>query len=207
MAESLADKLKRLAAEKKLRAAQAQAQAVASVQPAESESGTESEPAKQGISNEPEESRVAATKESACAASNEVPAGTTGTAIAISGLPERSKDPDSSPEPESVSPDLSGDVSVPAVTSSEHPLAMQFAELEAALLAKDPEFKTILRQVHRHLGQDAELVTMMSEAEVQLVVTGMVVFSTMEIVEPAKEKAAKSAVAKAKKAVITADDL
>lgn len=95
----------------------------------------------------------------------------------------------------------------PTKAPSDHPLAMQFAELELALNAKDPQFPTILRQIHRHLGQDAELVTMMTEEEVQLIVTGMVVFAQAEIVEPAKAKAAKAAVTKAGKKAITADDL
>lgn len=94
-----------------------------------------------------------------------------------------------------------------SITTSDHPLAMQFAELEQALNAKDPQFPTILRQIHRHLGQDAALVTQMTEEEIQLIVTGMVVYAQAEIVEPAKAKTAKAAVAKAKKAVITADDL
>lgn len=94
-----------------------------------------------------------------------------------------------------------------SITTSDHPLAMQFAELEQALNAKDPQFPTILRQIHRQLGQDAELVTQMSEEEIQLIVTGMVVYANAEIVEPAKVKAAKSAVAKAGKKPITADDL
>ena len=92
-------------------------------------------------------------------------------------------------------------------TSSDHPLAMQFAELEQLLLARDPEFKVILRQVHRHLGQDAELVTQMTEEEISLVVTGLVLFANTEIVEVAKAKSVKKAVAEAKKKVISADDL
>lgn len=94
-----------------------------------------------------------------------------------------------------------------SVTTSSHPLAMQFAELEAALNEKDSQFPTILRQIHRQLGQDAELVTQMTEEEIQLIVTGMVVYAQAEIVEPAKAKAAKSAVTKASKKTITADDL
>jgi hypothetical protein len=89
----------------------------------------------------------------------------------------------------------------------EHPLAMQFAELEAALLARDPTFKTILRQVHQHLGKDPELVTMMTEEEVAMIVGGLVLFANTEIVEPAKAKGVKKAVAAAKKVVISADDL
>jgi hypothetical protein len=90
-------------------------------------------------------------------------------------------------------------------TPSSHPLAMQFAEMESALLTADPTFKTILRDVHRHLGKDPDLVTLMTEAEVALVVKGLVVFANAEVVEPAKAKAVKAAAKTMKN--ISADDL
>lgn len=90
---------------------------------------------------------------------------------------------------------------------STHPLAMQFAELEQALDSTDPAFKTKLRDIHRHLGQDPDLVTQMTEAEIALVVKGLVIFANAEIVEPAKAKTVKAATAAAKKKVISADDL
>lgn len=90
---------------------------------------------------------------------------------------------------------------------TDHPLAMKFAELEETLLARDPQFKVILRDIHRHLGQDAELVTQMTEEEIAMVVTGLVLFANTEIVEVAKAKSVKKAVAEAKKKVISADDL
>lgn len=93
------------------------------------------------------------------------------------------------------------------IGTSSHPLAMQFAELEQALLAKDPEFKNILRQIHRHLGQEPELVTQMTEEEIQMVVSGLVVFANAEIVAPAAAKTAKAKIAAAKKQPISADDL
>lgn len=92
-------------------------------------------------------------------------------------------------------------------TESTHPLAMAFAELEAGLLARDPEFKTKLRDIHRHLGREPELVTQMTEAEIALIVTGMAVFANAEIVEPAAKKAGKAAVKAASRVVISADDL
>lgn len=90
-------------------------------------------------------------------------------------------------------------------TPSSHPLAMQFAEMESALLTADPTFKTILRDVHRHLGKDPDLVTLMTEAEVALVVKGLIVFANAEVVEPAKAKAVKAAAKTMKN--ISADDL
>lgn len=92
-------------------------------------------------------------------------------------------------------------------SSSKHPLAMEFAELEQALLTKDPSFKTILRQVHRHLATDPDLVTQMTEAEIQSIVSGLVVMANAEVVEPAKAKTLKAKVAAAKKATIDVDDL
>ena len=92
-------------------------------------------------------------------------------------------------------------------TTFEHPLSMQFAEMEQALLSADPTFKTILRDVHRQLGNDPELVTMMTEDEIQLVVRGLIVHAKAEIIEPAKAKTVKKAVAEAKKKAISADDL
>lgn len=95
----------------------------------------------------------------------------------------------------------------PTSNLSTHPLAMQFAELEAALLAQQPEFKTILRQIHRHLGQEPELVTQMTEQEIQLIVSGLVVFANAEIVAPAAAKTTKAKITAAKKVPISADDL
>lgn len=87
-----------------------------------------------------------------------------------------------------------------ARSASNHPLAMQFAELEQGILARDPQFKTILRDIHRQLGTEPELVTQMTEAEIALVVQGLVQRAQEEIVTPAATKAAK-------KKVITVDDL
>lgn len=92
-------------------------------------------------------------------------------------------------------------------TPSNHPLAMQFAELESLLTVDDSQFKVLLRDIHRHLGMEPDLVTMMTEDEVALVVKGMVHLANAEIIEPGKAKQAKASVAAAKKKVITEDDL
>lgn len=94
-----------------------------------------------------------------------------------------------------------------STSRSSHPLAMEFAEMEAALLSKDPEFKMILRNIHRHLATDPDLVTQMTEEEIQSVVSGLVVIANAEVVEPAKAKTLKAKVAAAKKVVISVDDL
>lgn len=92
-------------------------------------------------------------------------------------------------------------------TPSNHPLAMEFAELESMLLSADPQFRFQLRNVHRHLGKEPELVTMMTEEEIQRVVRGLKELANSEIVEPAKTKAVKKATNEMKKKVISADDL
>lgn len=240
MAESLADRLRRIAAEKKAAAAKV-AEPVAEVisddkhglgevrtgsggQQASStaeESGVIAE-ASNGATESRESGTLTTSSSSSSDTSNECtvtgslePSGETGeTYIQPEGLGSGSG------EGASINTEVSGEVASSLVseqptstditeltTSSEHPLAMQFAELEAALLARDPEFKLILRQVHQHLGKDVELVTMMTEEEVALVVGGLVLFANTEIVEPAKAKGVKKAVAAAKKQVISADDL
>lgn len=230
MAESLAERLKRIAAEKKAAAAKV-AEPVAEVS-----SDDRLEPVREGV--EPgrvtEELQVEASvgavesAESGTAAASSSSSSDTSSECAVVIIQEpsrkdgethsQSKGLDSrSGEGVSTNTEVSCEVEgkLPAelsggtelTTRPEHPLAMQFAELEQALLARDPTFKTILRQVHQHLGKDAELVTMMTEEEVALVVGGLVLFANTEIVEPAKAKTVKKAVAAAKKVVISADDL
>ena len=96
---------------------------------------------------------------------------------------------------------------IPTPAGPTHPLTMQFMELEQALDSTDASFKVKLRDIHRHLGKDPDLVTQMTEAEIALVVKGLVIFANAEIVEPAKAKTVKAATAAAKKKVISADDL
>lgn len=123
----------------------------------------------------------------------------------VSGSGDR-KDSQSSVSVETQQPDTS--VSTNSnIGTSDHPLAMQFAELEQALLAQQPEFKTILRQIHRHLGKEPELVTQMTEQEIQMIVSGLVIFANAEIVAPAIVKTAKAAIKAAKAKPISADDL
>lgn len=190
MAESLAQRLQRIAAEKKA----AREAAVA-----------ESEPAPEVVSNEP--------------------VNTVDLVVADSVVDIIADEASGIQSPESSSDGQMGEVSCvladPVVdvssstelatsssgTSSDHPLAMEFAELESMLLTRDPEFKVILRKVHKHLGQDAELVTQMTEEEIAMIVTGLVLFANTEIVEPAKVKTAKAAVRAASKQAISADDL
>ena len=186
MAESLAEKLKRLAREKAEAKAKAESSAVAEV--------TE-------VANvQPVEEKVDAPESrNERSSSND---GSTG-----QGNSETVHDPVSL-ETELVSTtDPVGSQSLPVAAASNHPLAMQFLELEQALDSTDASFKVKLRDIHRHLGKDPDLVTQMTEAEIALVVKGLVIFANGEIVEPAKAKTVKAATAAAKKKVISADDL
>ena len=76
--------------------------------------------------------------------------------------------------------------------SSDNPIKMQLAELEAALTQKIPEFRTILRDIHGKLRQDPELVTAMSEEEISLIVSGLVAHANVEVLAPKAAKKAKS---------------
>lgn len=187
MAESLAEKLKRIAREK--REAQeklAAATAVVEVEAEVANDQPEKAPLNPEVFVENSEANLEARFELAKAAVEEKPAGVIDS-INFIGC-------DGSETELTIQP-----------TPSSHPLAMQFAELEAALLTADPTFKTTLRDVHRHLGKDPELVTLMTEEEVAMIVKGLVVFANAEVVEPAKAKAVKAA-SKALKN-ISADDL
>jgi hypothetical protein len=208
MAESPLDRLKRLAAEKKLAAAAQPVAPVVNVQAETASAEGGASVAVVVISEEPnnESERVGS----------------------VTNRNSQAVVLNSEPRQLSVQPDVLGsesgsiptEMGLSAEPSSQldsansgssnlstHPLAMQFAELEAALLAQQPEFKTILRQIHRHLGQEPELVTKMTEQEIQLIVSGLVVFANAEIVAPAVAKSTKAKIAAAKKVPISADDL
>lgn len=183
MAESPLQKLQRLAREKK--AAEASAAASAPVV---------SEEKKDGLVDDSSAGTVDAgnsTIEKDQLDTGERSGGRT-TPIGLEAIPASSADSSSS---------SANFPAAPAARSvSNHPLAMQFAELEQGILARDPQFKTILRDIHRHLGSEPELVTQMTEAEIALVVQGLVQRAQEEIVAPAAVKAVK-------KKVITVDDL
>ena len=217
MAESALDRLKRLAAEKKAKATQpvqasaegGATQAVETKQLSKEElvelvtPNTEAnlearlQQVKEELANEHQES----SDENRSNAENSGPA--TGSSDSETGS-HRSNVPAKVLDSGSASPVTA---SQSRIGTSDHPLALQFAELEQALLDKTPEFKTLLRNIHRHLGQEPELVTQMTEEEIQMVVSGLVVFANAEIVAPAIAKSAKAKIAAAKKQPISADDL
>lgn len=105
--------------------------------------------------------------------------------------------------PEPVSSSDHANSGQPEKKASEHPLMMELAELEQALLQQLPEFKTILKDIHGKLRQDPELVAIMSEEEIELVVRGLTKHATVEIIAPKAAKAAR----KSAKTPISAADL
>ena len=210
MAESPIERLKRLAREKKEAAASVTQPVVAPVaNPATGEAGALAAVDAQlaALSKQVEETSHVHEQPDVSSATSQTGAGeeSSGTDVAIvqgSASSEVGQD--------TLAESASGDTGVLSTgdaSRSNHPLAMEFAEMEAALLSKDPNFKMILRQIHRHLATDPDLVTQMSEEEIQSVVSGLVVIANAEVVEPAKAKTVKAAVAKAKKVTISVDDL
>lgn len=49
----------------------------------------------------------------------------------------------------------------------------KLAQLEGALLSETPDMPSLLRDIHRNLGRDPELVTMLSEEECSILVRGL----------------------------------
>jgi hypothetical protein len=115
-------------------------------------------------------------------------------------------DADEPPVPE-VPAKLASPAELPTLGSNirhgEHPLIMEMEELEAALLGKLPEFRTILRDIHAKLRQDPDVVTAMTEEEIGLLVSGLIYHANVEIIAPKEKKAAK----KISKLPVNADDL
>lgn len=83
-------------------------------------------------------------------------------------------------------------------------IRMQLAELDQALLSAIPAFATILQDIHNKLGADPAVVTLMSEAEIEIIVRGMTKHADLEIVKPKTVRESKRAVSKVQ---IGADDL
>lgn len=102
-------------------------------------------------------------------------------------------------------PSSAGDEVLPETSPrTEHPLIMELAELEQALEQQVPDFRVILRNIHQKLRADPELVTVLSEEEIGLIVSGLATHAQAEIIAP---KAVKAARATAKKTPISASDL
>lgn len=85
-----------------------------------------------------------------------------------------------------------------------HPIAMEMAELEAALDAHVPGFVSILSTIHKKLKVDPDIVTLLDDEEIAKIVAGLEKHTNVTIVAPSAVKAAKS---KAKKEPVSAMDL
>lgn len=203
MAETLAEKLKRLAREKAAAKAAAESQTVAEVTEVANVQPVETSKTEEVSDDTVTLSEMRAVGGETAHQADVRESSTTGDSKTAQE-PIPSETVDSHPATSDSGAESS---SLPIPVASNHPLSMQFLELEQALDSTDPSFKTKLRDIHRHLGTDPDLVTQMTEAEIALVVKGLVVFANAEIVEPAKAKSVKAATAAAKKKVISADDL
>lgn len=84
-----------------------------------------------------------------------------------------------------------------------HPIAMEMAELEAALDAEVPGFVTILSAIHKKLRLDPNCVTLLDDEEIGVIVAGLEKHTNVTIVSPNAVKAAK----KASKVPVSASDL
>jgi len=64
----------------------------------------------------------------------------------------------------------------------------KLAALSNALLSAHPTIPVLLREIHTHLRNDPECVTLMKEEEINLVVKGLVRQTGVEIVSAAVKK-------------------
>lgn len=92
----------------------------------------------------------------------------------------------------------------PSKPRKTHPIAMEMAELEAALDAHVPGFVNILSTIHKKLRADPDIVTLLDDEEIAVIVAGLEKHTNVTIVAPSAVKAAKS---KARKEPVSAMDL
>ncbi len=64
-----------------------------------------------------------------------------------------------------------------------HPLNMQFASLQESLLSNNPTMPTLLREIHTKLMNDPDVVTLVTEAEIKLVVSGLSKLTAVKFAE------------------------
>lgn len=85
-------------------------------------------------------------------------------------------------------------------------IQLKLADLQAALLAKNPQMPLLLRDIHSQLKQNPEVVTLLTEDEVAIVVSGLS-SQTLTHLAGSTLKSAKSATAKASLKKVSTDDL
>ena len=69
----------------------------------------------------------------------------------------------------------------------------KLASLESALLEKTPTMPTLLRDIHRHLKKDPDIVTLLSEEEISVLVRGLKEQTKTEIGATIAKKKTKAA--------------
>jgi len=72
----------------------------------------------------------------------------------------------------------------------------KLAQLEAALLQATPEMPTLLRDIHRSLKADPDVVTILSEEECSILVRGLKKQTATEIATKATKKKGGKAMSK-----------
>ncbi len=78
----------------------------------------------------------------------------------------------------------------------------KLASLEAALLSNDPKMPTILRDIHRTLKNDPDVVTILTEEECSILVRGLKKQTATELATTTMKKKPKKALSK-----LSVDDL
>ena len=82
------------------------------------------------------------------------------------------------------------------MTNSINNRATELAQLEAGLLEVVPNIATLLRDIHRNLKSDPDLVTILTEEECCILVKGLKKQTSTSIATTAKKKAPKKALSK-----------
>jgi len=64
----------------------------------------------------------------------------------------------------------------------------KLAQLESMLLESHPEMPSLLRDIHRNLKQDPDVVTLLSEDDCKLIVQGLKKHTSVDIATTALQK-------------------
>lgn len=81
-------------------------------------------------------------------------------------------------------------------TSPSYLIREKLASLEEALLSNTPTMPTLLRDIHRQLKQDPEVVTLLSEEECSILVRGLKKQTATSIATKAIKSGTKKAMSK-----------
>ena len=80
-----------------------------------------------------------------------------------------------------------------------HPLSMQFASLQEALLTSNPSMPNLLREIHTQLKKDPDVVTLLSEEEISQVVRGLSHLTAVKFAESVTSTSKKASITKSLK--------